>query len=400
MLIELILTAATVGVIAARPRSTCVALAALGLALAAVPFSRDAAGAFRDTVATVVPLAVFLTAAMSLAAQASRSGLADRIAEGLARSSRGHSAVLYAGVCGLCTLLTWTVSLDGAVVLMVPVALALDKRFGAPFRPLFLATIAAANAASLALPQGNPTNLVLAQQLGLGPVAFTRHLLVPALAAMALVTGAIAFRERRALAGRFREPTAGRRPFSAAERHAALALAGTGVAAALAPAAGLAPWWPIAAVAGLGLVTAPLGGLGRPSLLLPGRIAVQVAALLLVVPAAVRSTGLTGVGGATLPALLAVAVGAGALAALGNNLPATSALAGLVAAGAAPYAALVGLSVGALATRHGSVATLIAYDLAGKRSEGSAAAYARAWAPRALAAVVAATAILWVLGAS
>ena len=63
--------------------------------------------------------------------------------------------------------------------------------------------------------------------------------------------------------------------------------------------------------------------------------------------------------------LLAVALAAGAAAAVANNLPASVSAAALLAAGPTAYAASIGLAVGALATPQGSVATLIATDLAG-----------------------------------
>src|ERR671924_262440 len=75
------------------------------------------------------------------------------------------------------------VALDGAVVLMVPVLLALARDSRAPLTPLFLGVIAVANAASIAVPQGNPTSLVLMNQLGLSPMAFLGHMLAPGLAA-------------------------------------------------------------------------------------------------------------------------------------------------------------------------------------------------------------------------
>jgi hypothetical protein len=51
--------------------------------------------------------------------------------------------------------------------------------------------------------------------------------------------------------------------------------------------------------------------------------------------------------------------------------------------------------VGALATAHGSVATLIARDLAGDDGERS---WARRWTPTAAVAVGLATVVLWLLG--
>jgi hypothetical protein len=99
------------------------------------------------------------------------------------------------------------------------------------------------------------------------------------------------------------------------------------------------------------------------------------------------------VGAGTLPGLLAVAAGTAVLASLANNLPASAAVAALVAPGAAPYAALLGLSAGALATPHGSVATIASLELAGEQPPP----WLRRWAPAALAAVAAATGLLWLL---
>src|SRR4249920_1780246 len=73
--------------------------------------------------------------------------------------------------------------LDGAVVLMVPVVRALARRCGVSFAPFFLGAVAVANAASLAVPLGNPTNLVVMSRLGLSPGAFIQHLFVPGLCA-------------------------------------------------------------------------------------------------------------------------------------------------------------------------------------------------------------------------
>jgi hypothetical protein len=99
--------------------------------------------------------------------------------------------------------------------------------------------------------------------------------------------------------------------------------------------------------------------------------------------------------GGGLAALLAVAGGTAAAAAIANNLPVSASVAALATAGPGAYAALIGLSVGALATAHGSVATLIARDLAGDDGERS---WARRWTLTAAVAVGLATVVLWLLG--
>ena len=254
----------------------------------------------------------------------------------------GSARALYALVCALSAVLTAAVSLDAAVVLMVPVLLVLEERFAAPVRPLFLGVVVVANAASIAVPQGNPTNLVLIDRLDLSPAAFVAHMFVPGLAAAALGAGLVAVSERRALTDRLRVPRRGQTPLSTVERHAALALAAAAIVACGAPLLGIAPWWPFAAV-----VTAAVAvGRDRPALILPWRIATQIGALVII-------TGGLGLSPPPVPlgllGLLAVAAGLGAASALLNNLPASVWAAALLA-GPSGYAASIGLAIGSLAT--------------------------------------------------
>ena len=65
---------------------------------------------------------------------------------------------------------------------------------------------------------------------------------------------------------------------------------------------------------------------------------------------------------------------------------------GLLTAGTPAYAASVGLAVGSLATPQGSVATLIASQLAGSAAPPL---QVRRFAPLAAAGVLAATLVLW-----
>ena len=179
---HIILAALAVALLALRPRS-----GAAALALAAVAGCDVVLGAgVGSVVAIVAPLVAFLAAAITLAGLVERSGLAERAAWALAATSRGNALALYALACILCAALTAAVSLDGAVVLMVPLLLVLADRFKAPIRPLFLGVVAVANAASIAVPQGNPTNLVLIGRLDLSPGPFIAHMLAPGLMAAAL----------------------------------------------------------------------------------------------------------------------------------------------------------------------------------------------------------------------
>jgi len=381
LIFHAIVAAVAVAAIALRPNGVVSLVAVTAAAAIDALLGADLGPA----VAAVLPLACFLTAALSLAALVERSGLCDRAAAALARRAGGRTAVLYALVCALCAGLTAVVSLDGAVVLMVPLVLALRRRFDAPFAPLFVGVVAVANPVSIAVPQGNPTNLVIMERLGLSPAAFAGHLLLPGITAAAACALGVALMQRRSVGGTYTPPDGGRSALSGAERHAAVALAVAGLVAWACPLLGLAPWWPFAAVVALALLTE-----GRARrVIVPWRLLVQVAGLVVVV-GALQIASLPA-GALALPGLLAVALGVGALAAIANNLPASVGIASLLVAGPAAYAATIGLAVGALATPQGSVATLVAADLAGGGRELVAA---RRLAPLALVGVVVACLLL------
>jgi hypothetical protein len=110
------------------------------------------------------------------------------------------------------------------------------------------------------------------------------------------------------------------------------------------------------------------------------RLSLQLSALLVVLIPIAR--GVPRVEPHGIAGALGIAVATAAAAAAVNNLPASAAVAAAITAPAA-YAALAGVSVGALATEHGSVATLLAGELAG----------ARAWERRLVPVVVAALAL-------
>jgi Na+/H+ antiporter NhaD/arsenite permease-like protein len=223
---------------------------------------------------------------------------------------------------------------------MTPVIVELRRRFDAPFRPLLLAVVGLANASSVAVPEGNPTNLVVLRGLDVPLDTAAAEMFLPGLAATLVCLGLVAWSNRRALACRY----------------------------------------------------GPVPGSGegapqvRAGLLAAVRSSLQVAAILVpLLPLAPLRPGATG----TLPQLLLVALACGGLAALVNNLPASAIVATSLVPGPGALASLVGLSVAALATPHGSVATLVAGDLA------DAPACGRMLAPAAVLGTVAATVVLW-----
>jgi arsenical pump membrane protein len=383
LIAHLILAAIAVGaLLATRPGRRAPTLIAAAAALVDLGLGAP----LRPAVMVTGPLLLFLTAALTLAALVERSGFAERLAGALASAASGSALLLYMLVCLLCGLLTAAVSLDGAVVLMVPLLLALARRFSAPFAPLFLGAVVVANAASIAVPQGNPTNLVIIGRLGLSPTAFVVHMLAPGVAAAAACAGAVALLERRALAGRLALARSDGTPLSGAERHAALSLSLAAVAAWAAPLVGIAPWWPFAGAVALALLTRRQ----RPRLVVPWSIAIQVSALVVVTSALHVTLALPAAAG--LGVLLGVAALIGLACATLNNLPVSVWAAGLLSATRPAYAASIGLAVGSLATPQGSVATLIAAQLAGSSAPRLSA---RRLAPIAAAGLLVATAALW-----
>jgi arsenical pump membrane protein len=336
----------------------------------------------------VLEIVLFLAAALWLAALAERAGLARRAAAALAR---GPGRSPYALVCLTCAALTATLSLDGAVVLLVPLVDELAAGDARLRRMLLLGGVAVANAFSLAVPQGNPTNLVVMHALGLSPGAYISHMALPALGATLLCAVLV---RRRTSSGPLATGTVLERPLNASwgrgERVASAALAAAALGATMAPWLGVNPLWVVVASAVLTLPLATLLRVDVPPLFVPWRIGAQIAAL----AALVGLLPAISVRAASLPAAIALALGAAALAGLVNNLPASVALAGVLRApGLGAYAALAGLSVGALATPRGSVATMIAF-----RRGGTPAGHRAALAPAAIAATLLAVAAVWALG--
>jgi arsenical pump membrane protein len=381
LVIHLSLAAVAVAVLALRPRSNGSAAVVAMIAAVELAFGANDSGA----ITVVGPVIAFLAAAMTLAGIATRSGLGDRAALALASWARGRPQALYGLVCGLCALLTAVVSLDGAVVLMVPIVLALHRRHGASLAPLLLGVVGVANAASIAVPQGNPTNLVLIARLHLSMLAFTEQMLIPGATATLICAGAIAVLERARLRVRYQPPRSRPEPLSREQRMSVLALGGAALAAWTAPFAGIPPWCPFVAAVSVSLLATRCW----PAVVVPWRIAVQIAALVIIAGAVgVRAPELHA---GSWPILLAVAIATGGAAALINNLPASVWVSSLLTSGPVAFAAVVGLAVGALAAPQGSVATLIAADLAGPESPRFSV---KSLAPVALAALLVAVVAL------
>ena len=94
---------------------------------------------------------------------------------------------------------TVLLSLDAVAVALTPVVLIAAARVGAPAEPLLFACISSANAASLALPVSNPTNLIVVDRLGLGFGEYATTMLPVAVCATLAVALVLRLRFRREL---------------------------------------------------------------------------------------------------------------------------------------------------------------------------------------------------------
>jgi hypothetical protein len=114
---------AATGLGAAAPfRLGGLAAATLAVVVAGAPIE-----VARLALSETLPLGAFPSSAIWLVLIAQEAGLAERLGAHFARAPGGRRPLLYVLVCA-CALLTATVSLDGAVVLMVPLVIALARR--------------------------------------------------------------------------------------------------------------------------------------------------------------------------------------------------------------------------------------------------------------------------------
>jgi|SRR5581483_5187912 len=152
-----ILASGTVALVAVRPRSA--RLAPLVGALAGVDVAVLGPAPLGPALRAAWPMLAVMGGALGVARALTRLGVVERAARLLARGSGASPLRLYWAVCALTAALTCSVSLDGAVVLMAPVVVALRRELDVPLRPLLVGVVAVANACSAAVPLGNPRGL-------------------------------------------------------------------------------------------------------------------------------------------------------------------------------------------------------------------------------------------------
>jgi arsenical pump membrane protein len=305
-----------------------------------------------DQLASLWPALAFLLAGVPLAALLDRLGLFDAVAVWLGNRS-GDRGMPVGALWVLAAATTVALNLDTTVVLLTPLYLRLAKR-AATEDPLALAVVPLllAGFASSVLPVSNLTNLIVADRVHAGVVAFVTHTALPSVAATA--TGWWAYRRRFPTRLGAVEP--------AVPDRFALAVGGSVVAGVLVgfvagPEVGVAPW-AVAAAADVVLV-----GVTRsvPWRTLPVATAVAVAGLGAVVavvgPASALRATLVHAGPV---AVVGIAAAGATLANLVNNLPALlAALDGVHRSSWGLWAWLVGVNVGAVLLPVGALANLL-----------------------------------------
>lgn len=375
------------------------AVPAAALLIAVGALSPSQAG---DRLSDVAPTLGFLAGVLVLADGCARAGVFAWTGAAVARGARGHPRRLFALTFLAASVTTAVLSLDATVVLLTPslVAAAAASRLRAT--PYAYACGHLANSASLLLPVSNLTNLLAFGATGVGFAHFAALMALPWLAAIGVEWVVLRRRFAGDLAGRGAAPGTGREP---APRYALGVLAATLAGFAASSAVGVNPAW----IAGAGALAIsapalrrrPLGALRDAGVAASPGFLLFVAALVLVVEAAQRHGLQHQVdallpGGAGLAALLGVAALAAVLANLVNNLPAILILLGALHGTGPVLAALVGVGIGPNLTYAGSLATLLwRRVLRGGEAEPRLGEFVRLGAVVVPAAVVAATAALW-----
>jgi arsenical pump membrane protein len=352
---------------------------------------------------------LFLVALLILSALVDRGGLFDWAALHAARGAKGSGRALFRNVFWLGAAVTATLSLDTTAVLLTPIVLAFVRELELPAAPYVIACAFAANAASLALPVSNLSNLILTAAFQVPFADFVLHML-PAQAAVLAVTyaslrGHVGARLRAFDPARVSRAPAGAIPHRGYFRTTVVVLGLALVGYMVAPLASVEPYVVAFVAAGvLAIAGVRAGRVGGSVIREVSWGVVPFVLGLFVVVQGLEGLGLAGAaarllahapGGAigrTLATTGAAAVASNAV----NNLPATlvvrAALASLGGPRTLVYAALVGTNVGPNLVPFGSLASVLVLTLArerGVRVSGWAFARAGLWATP-LACVVAA----------
>jgi len=158
------------------------AIGLISVATRALPLS-----AAHATFDRILPLLIFLGAVIILAELAAQAELFDVLAVRLTAVGRGHNVALFLLCMAFAAITTMFLNLDTTAVLLTPVMLATARRARVPALPLAMTAVWLANTASLLLPVSNLTNLLAANRVELGPLAFAARMALPQVAALVVV---------------------------------------------------------------------------------------------------------------------------------------------------------------------------------------------------------------------
>lgn len=376
----------TIGLVIVRPgrltEATAALLGAFAMVLVGFVAPREAA----DNVAGHWNVLLFFVGLTGTASVAERNNLFEALAGLTARLSRGRPRRLMVAVVIAGALVAAVLSNDAAALVLTPVVYVIVTRFGLEPLPYVLSCTFVADAASLALPTGNPVNVIVSDQLGESAIGLVPVLLPAAVASVVALLVCLLIVYRRQLPARSPlEPAQDSwtsfgdipRPLLAAFSLAVAAFAVASFAGLPLGPSLAAVWFVLLAVErGGGRRVKPLEGIGWSLLVFVASMGVLVDGL--------SSAGVTAwLAGIVLgpvrdspAAVMAVSAGAAALSSnMLNNLPAAFVLADAVkAAGLSPASAhaaaigtIIGADLGPNLTPVGSVATLLWFVLLRQR---------------------------------
>jgi arsenical pump membrane protein len=354
---------------------------------------------------------LFLVALLVLSALIDRSGLFDWAALHAARGAGGSGGALFRNVFWLGAAVTATLSLDTTAVLLTPIVLAFVRKLDVPARPYVITCAFVANAASLALPISNLSNLILAAAFHIPFADFVLHMLPAQIAALGVTYASLRLHFGAELRpfdpARVSDDPAGAIPHRGYFRTTVVVLGLALVGYMLAPLVSVEPYAVAFVAAGVLAVAGARAGRVNATVLrdVSWGVVPFVLGLFVVVQgleglglAAAAARWLGHAPGGEIGSMLAISGAAAAASNVVNNLPATlvarAALASLGGPRALVYAALVGTNVGPNLVPFGSLASVLVLTLArdrGVRVSGWAFARAGLWATPLACAVAAAT---------
>jgi arsenical pump membrane protein len=376
----------TIGLVIVRPRRLTEATAALVGAGVMAAWGFVPLGGAVGNVAGHWNVLLFFLGLTGTAAVAERSGLFEALAGLTARLSAGSPRRLMVAVVIVGAVVAAVLSNDAAALVLTPVVYVIVTKFGLEPLPYVLACTFVADAASMALPTGNPVNVIVSDRLGESAVGLVPALLPAAVASVVALLACLLVVYRRQLPARSPlVPAAGSwtsfgelpRPLLAAFSLAVAAFALASVAGVPLGPTLAAVWVVLLGVErGVGRRVWPLDGIGWSLLVFVASMGILVDGL--------SSAGVTAwLAGIVLgpvrdspAAVMTVSAGAAALSSnMFNNLPAAFVLADAVkSAGLSPastHAAAIGTIIGAdlgpNLTPVGSVATLLWFVLLRQR---------------------------------